>query len=248
MKTHRFVLFVCLTVLATTICFLAGAMPAQIDDDCFTKNRGPRAVAVGAGEVIGDVSDPRWDPRMPTLLKEIAGEPAFKPKMSFAAAVKTYSTNAYNKDGHVDKDGKVVGGGLGCSAFVSVVLYQMREGKDFASRDWDWRSYQKLGKEIAQDFNLLEAGEFAATDLEDEELTKALLATSKATAGRVYLFDAHPGDGHTGFVRFSDSGGIDQWHYSGMLAYKGLATGDFRKWVKGSQYKNGTFTLFEVPQ
>jgi hypothetical protein len=184
----------------------------------------------------------------PGVAGRCGAQNAFKPNMTFAAAVKNYDSYAYNTDGYVGKTGKVMNGGLGCSAFVSVVMHQMRDGKDFVSGDWDWRLHQKLGKDIAEHFKLPNAGEYAAKELDSPSQTAALLRSGKLAAGQIYLFDAHPGEGHTGFMRIKEDGQIEQWHYSGMSAYKGLATGDFHKWLEASQYINGKFTLFLLPQ
>src|SRR5262249_57488430 len=47
-------------------------------------------------------------------------------KMSFAAAMKPYAAHAYRQSGYVDRDGRINGGGLGCSALHSVVLHPLR--------------------------------------------------------------------------------------------------------------------------
>lgn len=56
---------------------------------------------------------------------------AFRPVMSFEDAARPYLKEQYAKDGYVDRSGVVRNGGLGCSAYVSVVLHRMRDGPDW---------------------------------------------------------------------------------------------------------------------
>ena len=49
-------------------------------------------------------------------------------------------------------------------------------------------------------------------------------------------------------ARASPNGEINQWQYSGLAMYRGLATGDFRKWKSASKYRSESVELYLVPE
>jgi len=55
----------------------------------------------------------------------------FRPQMTIDEAAKPFLKERYAKEGDVDLSGRVRNGGLGCSAFVSVMLHRMRDGPDW---------------------------------------------------------------------------------------------------------------------
>jgi hypothetical protein len=178
------------------------------------------------------------------------GEPAretalVKPRLSFEDALAPYAGHKYKYEGYVGADGKVVNGGLGCSAFTSVVLHRMRDGEDWLKR-YDRTVHQWYGDRAAEHFGLKKAGTFGSADLLDERATRALLADGKLTAGQLYLFNARSGkNGHVGFLRPGPDGALEQWHYSSIA--DGLYRGDFRGWLRASLYRGAQVELYLVP-
>ena len=179
----------------------------------------------------------------------------FTPQVSFANALAKYSMEKYTTNGYVNLKGVVTNGGLGCSSFVNVVLDQLRFGTNYfhnTDRIQTYQLYQKKGADMARAYNLTPAcggDEIQAAKLSSSVGTKELLDSNHLKVGKLYLFDAendNPKEGHTGFIRIKSNGDIDQWHYSSTV--DGLATGDFHAWVRKNRYRNGRFTLFEVPE
>jgi hypothetical protein len=175
-------------------------------------------------------------------------ERPFKPALSFPKAADPFTKAKYNKDGYVDKSGRIRNGGLGCSAYTSVVLHRMRHGKGW-QKPYSLKVHQWYGDRIAKHFGLKQAGRFSAKTLLNGASTKQLVATGKLKANILYVFNVRKGkQGHVGFVRVKADGKMIQSHYSGLPRYQGLATGDFRIWLRASQYRIANVELFAVPE
>jgi hypothetical protein len=171
----------------------------------------------------------------------------WKRQQSFEDASKPYEGQKYKVDGYVDKKGDVQGGGLGCSAYASVVLHRMRWDTKWLEH-YDLKVHQHSPEEIAADFSLVAAHTLQAAEISDKALVVKLIADGKLVADGLYLFAARKaGDGHVGFVRISADGTISQWHYSKLDKYDGLATGEFKDWYEKSMYKKSPVALFVVP-
>src|SRR4051794_2097522 len=76
-------------------------------------------------------------------------------RMTFEEARRPYARSAYVYSGHVARDGTVRNGGLGCSAFTSVVLHRMRDGDGWLAR-YDLRVHQWYGHRAAEHFGLVQ--------------------------------------------------------------------------------------------
>jgi hypothetical protein len=169
-----------------------------------------------------------------------------QPRMSYDDASRPYEGFKYNLNGYVAPTGKIVGDGLGCSAFTSVVLHRMRDGEDWL-KNYDPKVYQWYGEKAAVHFGLEKAGRFASADLLEVAKTKDLIAAGKLRAGALYYFNARKDkNGHVGFVRVEANGGLRQKHYSSIS--KGLMTGDFREWLRVSMYRSAEVELYFVPE
>jgi hypothetical protein len=169
-----------------------------------------------------------------------------KPKMTFADAMKPYTDMKYDYSGYIDKKGERHGEGLGCSAFTSVVLHRMRDGDKWLP-GYDDSVYKLYGEDAAKHFGLKKAGKFESIALLDQAQTKSMLKGGELSGGQLYLFNARKEkNGHVGFVRVTDTGDIEQWHYSSIS--KGLYKGDFRKWLQESMYRAATVELYVVPE
>jgi hypothetical protein len=179
--------------------------------------------------------------------REPAGEAALvRPRMSFREALAPYTGYRYVYSGHVGADGKVRNGGLGCSAFTSVVLHRMRDGKDWLRR-YDPQVHGWYGEKAAEHFKLRKVDTFAAKVLLDPARTAELVKAGKLKGGALYYFNARrQKNGHVGFVRVREGGAIEQWHYSSIA--HGLYRGDFRKWLRASMYRAATVELYVVPE
>jgi len=117
---------------------------------------------------------------------------------------------------------------------------------DAKAGKWPHRWY---GDEIAAHFKLGPAIETSAADIDDAARIKKLVGEKTLVAGGLYFFNVRNGkEGHVGFVRVSENGGLEQWHYSGLKSYHGLATGDFRKWKDSTVYKDRPVDLYLVPE
>jgi hypothetical protein len=169
-----------------------------------------------------------------------------KPRMSFAEASRPYEGLKYSLSGWVGRDGKVRGGGLGCSAYTSVVLHRMRDGAAWLGR-YNIKVHQWYGDRSARYFDLSKAGTFPASDLLEAARTQALLRDGVLRPGTLYYFNARKGkSGHVGFVRLKADGGLEQRQYSSLA--KGLYKGDFRVWLRRSMYRSATVELYVVPE
>jgi len=167
-------------------------------------------------------------------------------KTSFAQAAKPYSSAKYNADGYVGAGGAIRGGGLGCSAYVSVVLHRMRYGMVWR-KHYSLKVHQRYGDVIARNFGLKSAGRFRASSLLSVKATRKLMASGKLKPNGLYLFNVRRGkQGHVGFLRVKQDGRLIQSHYSGMKQYNGLATGDFRRWLRASRYRTEPIQLFRI--
>lgn len=181
--------------------------------------------------------------------QSISAQTLHKALMSFRDASAPYEGTSYNsKNGYVGRDGKIKNGGLGCGSYASVVLQRMRHGKDWL-KYYDVTLHYDYGGIMAKKFGLDEIAKLQPFFLESKERTKILIDSAQVKAGALYYFNIRNGAaGHVGFLRFSATGEIQQYHYSGMDAYKGFAKGDFRKWFFGSQYKASEVQLWFVPE
>ena len=170
-----------------------------------------------------------------------------RPKMGFPEAMKPYEGLAYDYSGHVDATGKVIGKGLGCSAFTSIVLHRMRDGDDWL-KHYDTEVFQWYGDRAATHFGLTKAGAFLAEELLDAKKTLALIEAGRLKPGTLYLFNARKHEqGHVGFTRLLRDGKLEQAHFSSMT--KGLYRGDFREWLQRSMYRDkATIEFFVIPE
>ncbi|MEM7474857.1 MAG: hypothetical protein AAF483_07685 [Planctomycetota bacterium] len=167
-------------------------------------------------------------------------------QMSFSDAAKPYTDSRYAFEGYVDKSGQIQGGGLGCSAYVSVVLHRMRNGPAWL-KSYDLRVHQQYGDEIAKHFGLRPAAKVSAADLCKKQTVLRLVESGRLKKNGLYLFDTRNGKaGHVGFLRIKSDGSVIQSHYSGMKQYNGLASGEFSNWLTNSQYRKQQIQLFQI--
>ncbi len=167
-------------------------------------------------------------------------------RLTFEEAARPYLGQRYEYSGYVGPDGKVKGGGLGCSAFTSVVLHRMRDGEAWRQR-YDLRVHQWYGERAAEHFGLARAGKFASKELLSAERVRALTEAGTLREGQLYYFNARRGQqGHVGFVRVLPGGKLEQAHYSSIKG--GLYRGNFRAWLKASLYRGATVELYGVPE
>lgn len=170
-------------------------------------------------------------------------------KMSFKDASIPYSKFSYNKEGFVDGEGKVKNRGLGCSAFVSVVLHRMQNGEQWLE-SFDWRAHKKTGYELADAFGLSLMATIPSDILTSHIAREALVKSGRLKANALYLFDVWKGrkQGHCGFILVKPNGEFEQFHYSGLKDYQGLTYGNFQEWYEASQYKNEKIQLYGVSE
>src|SRR5262249_47005817 len=117
---------------------------------------------------------------------------------------------------------------------------------DIKTNQWPHRWY---GDAIAAHFHLGPAVEASADDLLDSAKTRKLLDEKKLNPEGLYFFNIRRGiEGHVGFIRVRADGELEQWQYSGLNTYRGLATGDFRKWKSASKYDKQPVELYLVPE
>jgi hypothetical protein len=172
----------------------------------------------------------------------------FSPRMSFENAARPYLNVEYRRDGFVDRQGRVQGGGLGCSAYVSVVLHRIQFGAEWLS-NYNLKVHQGYGDAIAGYFRLSHAATVPASSLIDSDGVQSLLAELTIRPGMLYLFNVRRGEqGHVGFVRVKSNGTLIQSHFSGLKSIGGLATGNFASWLTASQYVASDVELYEVPE
>ena len=168
-------------------------------------------------------------------------------KMTLQEAAEPYLKEKYAAEGYVGGDGTVKGGGLGCSAYATAVLYRMRYGKEWLDTyKTDWkarrRPHEWYGDQIAMYMGLGPAVVLPASAFNDAASVKK----SKTKSG-LYLFMARKdAEGHVGFVRIRDDGQAIQSHFSGLKAYQGLASGDFGVWHRESQYRGLPVSLYFI--
>lgn len=174
---------------------------------------------------------------------------ASKWKMSLKDASAPYSKLKYDKDGYIDKDGNVKNSGLGCSAFVSVVLHRMQNGDQWLE-SFNWTAHQESGSGLASMFGLPLMATIPASVLGAPAAREALVKSGRLKADALYMFDVWKGTehGHVGFILVRPNGRFDQFHYSGMQGYEGLAHGDFQKWYESSMYNGEQVQLYGVAE
>ncbi len=166
--------------------------------------------------------------------------------MSFAEASRPYEGHKYVYSGNVGPDGMVRDGGLGCSAYTSVVLHRMRDGADWLRR-YDRQVHLWYGDKAAEHFGLKKAGTFASKDLLDVKKSQEVLAGAGVKPGALLFFNARKSkNGHVGFVRVRDGGELRQWHYSSLA--NGLYQGDFREWLRRGMYRDAAVESYFVPE
>lgn len=172
----------------------------------------------------------------------------FSAIQSFQSAADPYSKAAYDREGYVDRSGVIHGNGLGCSAYVSVVLHRMRDGADWKT-SYDLKVHQGYGDSIAAHFGLQKAASVSAVTLCDARAVQELQSDQTLRTGTLYLFNVRRNEqGHVGFVRVNSNGTLTQWHYSGLKAINGLAAGNFADWLSVSQYRDSDVDLYPVPE
>ncbi len=192
----------------------------------------------------------------------------WEPKMSFEKAAKPYSDYGYGKTGYVDFDGKVKYGlksvdkdnkeriekkeasWLGCSAYASIVLHRMRYGygNDWA-KNYSLEVHKWFGDQIALHFGLKGPVKLSPAMGQSKNTVAQEVTAGRLKNDGLYFFNVRKEEeGHVGFIRIRKDGSLEQWHYSGMKAYKGLATGDFRKWYNRSRYKRSDVELYLIPE
>ncbi len=173
----------------------------------------------------------------------------FEPVMAFARAAAPWAGYAYARGGFVDASGKVRGEGLSPASYVSVVLHRMRDGEPWR-RHYSLEVQQWHGDRIAAYFGLAPRRIVSTRDLTDPARTQRLLARDVLRAGGLYLFEARAGRrGHLGFVRVRPNGDLEQAHYAAKRRWNGLATGDFRAWLRAAPtYCKEPLKLYACPE
>lgn len=169
--------------------------------------------------------------------------------MSFDDAIAPYTSSelTYTGDGKVTRpDGRITGGGLACSTFVSPVLHRMKFGDAWLA-NFDHLVQRGYGDQIAANMGLALTATLASGDVASERIS-ALVADGTLPAG-LYMFNTrHDDHGHVGFVLVAADGSLSARHFSGLGARNGYVAEPFGVWYAASMYRTQPVELYRVPR